>query len=325
MGWDDRGRAAVVGAGMAGLACAARLTAAGMSVVLFDKGRGPGGRMSTRHVDADGHRLSFDHGAQYFTVRNPGFAQQVAAWEAAGIARHWPEAGRDAWVGVPGMNAPIRHETAKHDVRFGQHVDGLMRRDGQWFLRVGGEIEGPFETVIVAVPGEQAAALIGLHDLAMARHAMVARSQPCWTAMISFGERIAIDEDHLRDADPIGWAARNNAKPGRAPDECWVVQATGSWSATHLEDEAADVAATLLASLADHAKAPLPPVTHLAAHRWRFAMTRGADQTCLWNESLRLGACGDWLTGPRVECAWLSGDALGREIVGAHTAAVAAG
>ena len=36
--------AGIIGAGIAGLACAARLAAAGYAVRLFDKGRRPGGR-----------------------------------------------------------------------------------------------------------------------------------------------------------------------------------------------------------------------------------------------------------------------------------------
>ena len=62
---------AIIGAGLAGLTLATRLTEAGHPVVVFDKGRGVGGRMSTRRGDADG--LRFDHGAQYFTIRDPGF------------------------------------------------------------------------------------------------------------------------------------------------------------------------------------------------------------------------------------------------------------
>ena len=58
---------AIVGTGMAGLSCATRLAALGHEVALFDKGRGPGGRMATRRVEADGTLLRFDHGAQYFT------------------------------------------------------------------------------------------------------------------------------------------------------------------------------------------------------------------------------------------------------------------
>ena len=43
---------------------------------------------------------------------------------------------------------------------------------------------------------------------------------------------------------------------------------------------------------------------------------QGLDIGALWNGELGLGACGDWLIGPRVECAWLSGRELARQMAG---------
>ena len=76
---------AIVGAGMAGLSCAAALKTAGASITLFDKSRGPGGRMSTRR---SAHRR-YDHGAQYFTARDPDFQAVVARWTADGLVAPW--------------------------------------------------------------------------------------------------------------------------------------------------------------------------------------------------------------------------------------------
>jgi predicted NAD/FAD-dependent oxidoreductase len=73
----------IVGAGLAGLIAGRAIAEAGHDVVLWDKGRSPGGRLATRRIgDA---RL--DHGAQFFTVRTDEFARHVAAWEADGIVR----------------------------------------------------------------------------------------------------------------------------------------------------------------------------------------------------------------------------------------------
>ena len=62
---------AVIGAGMAGVACARTLLQAGHRVSVFEKSRGFGGRMATRSTEFGG----FDHGAQYFTVRDSRFAR----------------------------------------------------------------------------------------------------------------------------------------------------------------------------------------------------------------------------------------------------------
>ncbi|MEL6529341.1 MAG: FAD-dependent oxidoreductase, partial [Pseudomonadota bacterium] len=74
----------VIGAGMAGLTCATKLVAAGHSVTILDKGRGPGGRMAARRAEIAGETVSFDHGAQFFTARDQDFLQVVSAWETQG-------------------------------------------------------------------------------------------------------------------------------------------------------------------------------------------------------------------------------------------------
>lgn len=133
--------------------------------------------------------------------------------------------------------------------------------------------------------------------------------------MIVFGDQVPIAGDHFRESGNISWAARNSAKPLRDGPESWVLQASGSWSALHLEDDPDLVATHLLADLARCVgDAGLPPIISVVAHRWRFAMTRGTDRGALWDPSLKIGACGDWLLGPRVELAWLSGRALADRI-----------
>ena len=75
-------RVGVIGGGIAGAIAARRLRDEGFMVTVLDKGRGPGGRCSTRRADD----LYFDHGAQYFTARGEAFAKQVDAWRSAGVA-----------------------------------------------------------------------------------------------------------------------------------------------------------------------------------------------------------------------------------------------
>jgi len=303
---------AIIGAGISGLACADRLRESGIDAVMFDKARGPGGRMSTRRIETARGTVALDHGAQYFTARDPMFQAQVDIWAESGIVARWDELGADAWVGSPAMNAPVRHMASAHEVHFGHHVHGLLRERDLWWIRFEGGLKGPFDGVVVALPAEQAAPCLALADLAMASEAMSARSQPCWTAMIIFDGPLAVSANHIRDSGPIAWACRNSAKPGRDGPETWVVQASGAWSSAHLEAEPDDIGRRLLQALQQHCTAEtLPPVLNLSAHRWRFAMTSGTDKGALWNPALKLGACGDWLLGPRVELAWLSGRRLG--------------
>lgn len=298
---------AIIGAGIAGLSCADKLIATGHNVRVFDKGRGPGGRMSTRRIETPLGDTHFDHGAQYFTARDPGFQAIVKDWEQSGVAARWPQASADAWVGKPGMNMVVKDMASRHDVAFDHLIKGLLRNDTAWHLLTPTGSHGPFDNVILAIPAEQAAPLLALHDLDLAQKALHARSQPCWTAMFAFAAPIAVSEDIIRGLGDISWAARNSAKPGRTGPEAWVAHASAHWSATHLEDETNNVVAALTRAFQQEIATPLPQIVASSAHRWRFALSAGIGLGALWNPDIGLGACGDWLIGPRVECAWLSG------------------
>ena len=133
---------AVIGAGIAGLACARSLADAGVRVTVLDKSRGPGGRTSTRR----GEGWACDHGAQYFTARHPEFIEELAAWRAAGVAAPWPARitvfdadgrrglhGEEArFVGTPRMTAPARHLAQGLDLRVQLTVSALQRYPHGW-------------------------------------------------------------------------------------------------------------------------------------------------------------------------------------------------
>ena len=311
---------AIVGAGIAGLACADLLQDAGHLVRLFDKGRGPGGRMATRRVETSHGQVSFDHGAQYFTARSPDFCAQVATWVDTGVALPWPAAAEDAWVGAPAMNAIVRAMANRHDVSFGITVAGIERAEAGWSVRHAGGKQGPFDAMVFAIPAEQTAALISLHDFPMAQVALRARSQPCWTGMFAFSEPLAAGDAPIRDVGIINWAVRNRAKPGRRGPESWVVQAQPDWSRDWLEEPADKVSAELLAHLGKALGIEMLQPLSATAHRWRYAMSSGTGDEALWCPDKALGACGDWLIAPRVECAWLSGRALANRILGTEQA-----
>ncbi len=303
----------IIGAGLAGLAAAGALQRAGHDIALFDKARGPGGRMSTRRVETAQGMAFFDHGAQYFTARDADFVAEVARWEAAGAAARWPAAGEDAWVGTPGMNGIVKALAADHDVRWNCRIESIAHDGALWQLVHANGVETA-DAVIVAVPAEQVPDLVAPHRSEWAELAQATRSQPCWTVMAAFDARVDFSADSLRHAGAIGWAARNSAKPGRSGPESWVVQGSADWSAAHLEDDADTVIAHLLADLADAIGSDLPGTLAVQAHRWRYALSGSAGKTALWDGSLRLGLCGDWLIGPRIENAWLSGRALAAQI-----------
>jgi predicted NAD/FAD-dependent oxidoreductase len=323
---------AIIGAGMAGLACATALTQAGVTVSLFDKGRRPGGRLATRRADG----LMFDHGAQYASAQQPEFTALLERMRAAGVAAPWDalEAERPRWVGIPGMSAIARFMAdqlppASCSLATERHVAFVRRDAAGWHLRHlpaattrpgtvvdDGDQAGPFDAMLVALPSPQAGPLLAALGHRFAADADRAVIAPCWAVMLAFADPVDAPVMLRPTNGPLAWVARDSARPGRpAAPETWMLHASPAWSEANLERPAADVAADLLHEFRALTGATAAPL-HLSAHRWRYAqVTRALDQSCLWDADAGLGACGDWCLGPRVEAAYLSGRALATAVL----------
>ncbi|WP_086740204.1 NAD(P)/FAD-dependent oxidoreductase [Erythrobacter colymbi] len=305
----------IIGGGMAGLSAATALAGTGARIIVLDKGRGPGGRMAARRVVIAGEQVSIDHGAQYFTARDPAFRTTIAAWEQAGVAARWPAAGEDAWVGTPGMNACVRHMAASLDMRWNVRAERLSREGALWRVAAGEEAFTA-HTVLVAVPAEQAAVLLADVAPAMAARAAGVTSAPCWAVMAGFAAPVGYAPDTFRADGPISWAARNSAKPKRAGVETWVIHASPQRSRELIDLPKDEVAALLLADFfAATDTAPAEP-QHLDAHRWLYAQPEvRKSEGPLFDAGLQIGIAGDWLHSPRVEGAWLSGRMLAEAVL----------
>ena len=321
---------AVIGAGISGLMCARTLQDHGMKVSVFEKSRGPGGRMSTRRTDEG---FQFDHGAQYFTARDERFRRYVDSWRHDGIVAPWNgrmvvlEAGKvtaekhgtDRYVAVPGMNSICRHLASDLEVHFASKVTAPKRIGDQWQLTddAGGEL-GSFDSVIVSAPASQTVELLaevsGLSD-----QAKLAKMSGCWAVMLALAETLQHPFDGaFVHGSSLSWIARSSNRPGRSPlPETWVLHASPEWSESNIERSPADVEAELLTEFWRVIDSPAKQVRYSTAHRWRFALpTMPLESRCLFDNEVQIGACGDWCGGPRVEGAFLSGAAAAGRILG---------
>ena len=332
---------AIIGAGMAGVVCARTLVQAGHQVTVFEKSSKAGGRTTT----IDSPFGSFDAGAQYFTVRDPRFAQAIDT--VPGVCRPWSAnavrvldaAGRVAaaglptrephWVASPGMNALVTTWAAPL-LQAGQLITDTrvssIERDPlngtHWQVRTEGQggaqhVYAGFDAVLLAQPATPAQALLAVSGLDTPLNAALSRvtTAPCWTLMLAYPQAVRPDLTTLGPQwnaarsthHRISWLARESSKPGRTTVERWTVQASPAWSAEHLEDDADRVQSKLLKAFSEVTGIRAQPA-HADTRRWRYAQTtQPLGQSHLWDASLALGACGDWCLGHRLEDAFVSG------------------
>jgi len=325
---------AVIGAGIAGLSCATQLEALGMRVSVFDKSRGTGGRMSTRRGDG----WQADHGAQYFTARDPLFLQELARWQQAGVADLWQpdiavlgegcphrnDGTTLRYVGVPRMSSPARWLADPLTVHSSARAIELVNHDHRWRLRFDDSTDGRevlsntvFDAAVLATPPAQAAELTRPHAAGMTALCETSLMRPCWAVMLQFNTPVALPfAAAFVNAGPLRWIARDNSKPGRPDRETWILHATTQWSEQHLEDNPEDVIKSMTTAFSELGGSAPDTAT---AHRWRYAepVPASGNRVFVWDAALKLGVCGDWLHGSRVEGAWLSGRALARAILSA--------
>lgn len=334
---------AVIGAGMAGLKAASTLHKTGMSVTVFEKSRGLGGRLASRRTEF-GH---FNHGAQYVTARDPGFnafLQEATEFNAARnwapnlhrgqstdtsandtlspIARHVGNLAVEQWYqGAPQMNKLIRPLVLPFAIQK-QHRITRIEPINKYSFMLHDDLDGtfgPFDGVIVSAPAPQTADI--LRPLAP-RYAPIDEvvMAPCWAVMAAFEKPLPTGFDAmLHPCAEISWAARstqsNDMFHRRTPDP-WVLHASPNWSRAHLEEDKDRVIEKLLTVLRDASGIKLPELHSVQAHRWRYARTEvPLGISHLNGMNGRVIAAGDWCLGARVEAAWRSGQSAAHAMI----------
>lgn len=300
---------AVVGAGMAGVTCARTLVQAGHRVTLIEKSRGAGGRMATRRSEFGG----FDHGAQFFTVRDPRFQlalqmepEQVVPWQVntvrvldmLGQTMSTAPRPRDArWVPVGGMNTlvkrwaePLADGSLNSQTLLEARVTAIepdALAPDRWQLRLEGtegaqQVLSGFDAVVLAIPHPQADDILRASRLAPAMQQALKNVQvaPCWTLMVAFPQAM---QPGLESFGPRWHAASSDHHRIR-----WVAREPSKPGRSPIErwiiQASPEWSAEHLEDDAERVKAKLlkgfAEITGIratpafaTAHRWRYAQT----------------------------------------------------
>ncbi len=323
-------RIAMIGTGLGGLLCSRILHDQGLQIKCFEKSYRAGGRASTRISDG---LTQFDHGAQYFTIRDPALKpyleswcqdNHVAKWEGQIVSIDKPGvfselAVVDRFVGIPRMESLGEHlaqdlsievETEVSKVEFASNVYRLTSKTDRDL--------GEFEIVLWNCPPVQVGKLVPNSCHWQAELAKVSM-MPCWSVMLGFECRwdVPFDGAFVNDGS-IAWMARDSSKPSRPQAiDAWVLHSTVVWAQENLDIAKEEAIAGLVAEAERITGRPMPKSCVARAHRWLYSRpNESLAMSSLWDETHRLGACGDWCGGPRVEGALKSGISLVGQVLG---------
>ena len=306
-------RVAVVGAGISGTACARALRAGGAEVTVLDRGHAVGGRMASRHLGG----RPVDTGASYFTADDPGFRAVVDDWLGRGLARPWTDAFHTA--GPDGLGerkqGPVRYgapaglRSLVEDLAAGLDVtERAVERVGP-----GPTVDGEaYDAVVLAMPDPQALRLLD-PALEAARTTIEGRAwDPVLSLAAGFADRMwPFDDGCFVSDSAISWVADDGRRRGDdAP--VLVAHSTPETARRHLADPDA-AAPELVQTLRELFGLPEPEWTFV--HRWSYAKPVGT-RDAPYGLADGIGLCGDGWGASKVQAAWVSGDALGRALLG---------
>ena len=287
----------VVGAGVAGLACARVLAGARVDVRVRERGRVVGGRLASKRFDG---RYA-DIGAAYFTADDPDFAALADGWQRRGLARPWtdtllsyrgaaapePRTGPVRWAAPGGLRSLAEDLATGLDVTLQDEVTTLPEADA----------------VVLAMPGPQAQRITGL-DLAQ-------EWSPVLSAVLTYPGRVWEDfrGAFVNDHPVLATVCDDGDRRGdRAP--VLVAHSTPEFARPRLADPAA-AAGDLEAAVRDLMGVPAAVSTRV--HRWTFAQPAPGDG--LFHRAGHVFVAGDAFGRPRVQTAWQSGRAVARAIL----------
>jgi predicted NAD/FAD-dependent oxidoreductase len=294
----------VVGAGIAGLACARELTAAGARVRVHERAPVPGGRLATEVL----HGRNTDLGAAYFVADDPDFAVLARRWRSRGLARPWtdtlavfdgpPARGPVRWAAPGGLRSLAVDLAAGLNITLGSDLRA---------------VPDDADAVVLAMPGPQALRLGPPEPVAAAARAQV--WQPVLTAVCRYPERSWPDFHgaFVNDHPVLATVCDDGDRRGdRAP--VLVAHSTAAFAQPRLADPDA-AAGPLGAAVSELLGIGARPEVHV--HRWTCARPEPdpAAPGGPYATDGRVWLAGDAFGRPRVQTAWLSGRAVARAIV----------
>jgi renalase len=298
----------VIGAGLAGLACARVLVDAGHDVVVRERRQVVGGRFASDRLDG----RPVDLGAAYFTVSDPDFAAVVTEWQRLSLALPWTTtftvydrstittaAGPMRWAAPKGLRSLAEHLATDLPVHLSAAVINVTTNGDP-------AVEGrPVDAVALCMPGPQAERLLpGVFQ--------PQSWEPVLSGVLRYPERAWPDlHGAFVNHHPVLTTICDDGDRRGDGAPVLVAQTTDGFARPRLDDPAA-AGPAIADAVGQVLGLPARP-SGIHVHRWVSARpTAPRDEDC--EVVGRVGLAGDIFGTPRAQTAWLSGRALGGKL-----------
>jgi predicted NAD/FAD-dependent oxidoreductase len=304
----------VIGGGISGITFAKQAAARGLNGLILEKSRGLGGRMSTRRVTLDsGEEIAFDHGAQFFTLRNSLTKEilieqihrsEILQWHTEITHADYPRSIKksERWIAPQGMSSLVKSLAEGLPIKTESKVIGVKYNPGSEFWEVITESHEIFQTkmLVLSCPIPQALALVP--ELKSVGPLSSADYRPCVAVMLARREDFKVGKQGARWGsyrDSIEWICDNKAK-GISKTPSLTVHMSEDFSRKNQELSDSDLIQKVRRMLNSLGEGEM---LYEAVHRWRYSQPLSPSWEIPYFEKNGLVLVGDGFTGGRIEGA----------------------
>lgn len=321
---------AIVGAGMSGLICAQQLQQAGYRVVVVEKSRGLGGRVTT-------HRLQdtcADRGLSYLIPQGELTTSFVKLLHSQAIVSVWTDTVHEfsadlglkeiktvpLYIAPKGMSEVARFLAKDLQIQLSSRVVGLSLNNDCWHLQMENSNTVVAKAVVMAIPAPQALTLLtpfaapGVLDILRK-----VEFSACISVIAGYPTNFVLPPWQavtVIDDDTIAWISNDSSKRSKMRSPVFVFHSSAKFAHNSIDTEDLQPVGQQLLEKVAKLFPELSNPDWLQVDRWRYAFpkTSIADNCLNVDTPQPLVCCGDWCGGLNLEGAMRSGIAAAKQI-----------
>ena len=315
---------AIIGAGFS--AAVFSVLIQGSDLKIFDKGRGPGGRSSSRRVDNIG---IFDHGLQFINSENTEFinflkknlSNWIKEWNGNFIDfdknQILPKSIK--YIGINGNNDFVK-KLISIPSYYKKELLKISKKSGEWLLEFTDKSQEMADILVLTIPTEQCKNITQSLNI---NFLFKGSMEPNITTMIAFESTKFIKTSGylFKTNNILGWAANESSKSRLANTDSlqlWTLQSSTSFADANCKNfkiEKLSIMNRMIKEFSNILGISDMKIIHKDAHSWLYAYKKDVfKKEFFWDDQLKLGICGDWMCGSKAEDAWRSASMLANQI-----------
>tara|TARA_B110001452_G_scaffold259593_1_gene256132 strand:- start:1326 stop:2309 length:984 start_codon:yes stop_codon:yes gene_type:complete len=310
----------ILGSGMSG-STISNLLSKKYSVEVFDKARGPGGRLSNKRYNS---KLNFDHGAQYITPKNDYFKKFILNLYRNKIMKVWEGNHLDfsfrkstlnkKYIGKYANNDICKYQLKNIKKNYFSPIVKINFTNNHWEIFLENNKKYQFKALIITSPYPQLKKLAKKYIEKKIINLDV-KMQPNITMMLAIKNKIKLPISSIKFNDDIlAWASNENSKNRfKSNINLWTLQSTIKWAKQNINSYKYNkkIANKMQSRFLELTGFEKNKIIFNKIHGWKYSYNLSKTPLkSYWSRKYNMGVCADWFNGSKVEDSWISANDL---------------